>query len=482
MGRVFGCCQRQRLLKRHFLTGANVLEMDALIDYSWGMGVFKGVLGWILGDNPGQVELEALPDEPASASGGVPIFLSPRDLRSAVPAEYLRADAPFTSEDIKIKSSEFIDFSPKGTLRIPAFKLALWCPAFVSIPGGMKGNEIVEFPESVLVRSVALADPAGGEVDVAVVDSAVAKRSAFTPLSKGTAGTGDALSDEHGDPFADSDEEQVSLSEEELEETRRALRETVLASRPEGEQMPFSAVLARESKPPVEETRPDASGKQELIAQKETMASSPHRPSADVAVANSRPQMSNVHRIMRAYLQDTNLPKGRDVGRSPEEAQPQGSTPAGIAVTDRKPSPDSEHSVEQIVKTEREIREKSSELLRPVVENGSPKFKRLERALAGYPTVTGVSARIPEGDFSSGDTSGYVSAGDAGDEIRRAFSLTGSMSIRGEAVTCLTIFNETDAVTVLCSRNAQVSIMHGTEGLPLSARRAASRWLADASE
>jgi hypothetical protein len=136
-------------------------------------------------------------------------------------------------------------------------------------------------------------------------------------------------------------------------------------------------------------------------------------------------------------------------------------------------------SVEQIVQVEREMRQKSSDLLRSAPEIVSQTFKRLERALSGYPTVTGVSVRTPEGDFSSGDSSGYVSAGEAGDEIRRAFSLMGSMSVRGEAVTCLTVFNETDAITVLCSRSAQVSIMHGNEGLPLSARRAASRWLAD---
>ncbi|MEY5016570.1 MAG: hypothetical protein RIS92_2928 [Verrucomicrobiota bacterium] len=127
------------------------MENLSSIDYSWGMGVLKGVLGWILGDDPGRVELEALPDEPVGAQSDVPIFLSASDLRLAVPAEYLRADAPFSSEDVKVKSSEFLDFSPSGPLRIPAFKLALWCPAFVSIPGGMKGEEIIEFPESVVL-------------------------------------------------------------------------------------------------------------------------------------------------------------------------------------------------------------------------------------------------------------------------------------------------------------------------------------------
>jgi hypothetical protein len=187
--------------------------------------------------------------------------------------------------------------------------------------------------------------------------------------------------------------------------------------------------------------------------------------------------MSNVHRIMRAYLQGVSATVSQEAQGGPE-TKALASTEQMSALA---PSGVPETSVEQLVQAERDIREKSADLLRPRSENSSQTFKRLERALSGYPTVTGVSARIPEGDFFSGDTSGYVSAGEASEEIRRAFSLTGSMSIRGEAVTCLTVFNETDAVTVLCSRNAQISIIHGTEGLPLSARRAASRWLGDLS-
>jgi hypothetical protein len=189
--------------------------------------------------------------------------------------------------------------------------------------------------------------------------------------------------------------------------------------------------------------------------------------------------MSNIHRIMRAYLQEGSDSSARDLAVKTEGravAAPETVPAAGSGTKSASPSAD---SVEQIVQAEAAMRQKNSELLLPIPEKVSQTFKRLERALSGYPTVTGVSARTPEGDFSSGDTSGYVSAGEAAEEIRRAFSLTGSMSVRGEAVTCLTVFNETDAVTVLCSRSAQIAIMHGTEGLPLSARKAASRWLAD---
>jgi hypothetical protein len=455
------------------------LENLSSIDYSWGMGVLKGVLGWILGDDPGRVELEALPDEPVGAQSDVPIFLSASDLRLAVPAEYLRADAPFSSEDVKVKSSEFLDFSPSGPLRIPAFKLALWCPAFVSIPGGMKGEEIIEFPESVVLRSVALRDPAGGEVDVNVVAGDLTKASSFVPLNKGTPGTGDALSDEHGDPFADTDDVQVVLSKEELEETRRALRETILDMQSDGDRASFSEVLARESGQDSKEEKPAAPISQEVPVRKESLNQAPVRRGAAGDVAKPRPQMSNIHRIMRAYLQEGSDSSARDLAVKTEGravAAPETVPAAGSGTKSASPSAD---SVEQIVQAEAAMRQKNSELLLPIPEKVSQTFKRLERALSGYPTVTGVSARTPEGDFSSGDTSGYVSAGEAAEEIRRAFSLTGSMSVRGEAVTCLTVFNETDAVTVLCSRSAQIAIMHGTEGLPLSARKAASRWLAD---
>lgn len=443
------------------------------------MGVLKGVLGWILGDDPGRVELEALPDESVDSQSDVPIFLSASDLRLAVPAEYLRADAPFSSEDAKIKSSEFLDFNPSGPLRIPAFKLALWCPAFVSIPGGMKGEEIIEFPESVVLRSVALRDPAGGEVDVNVLAGDLVKASSFVPLNQGTPGTGDALSDEHGDPFADTDDVQVVLSKEELEETRRALRETILDIQSDGGQASFSEVLAQELRQDSREEKPAVAISQEVPVKKESLNLAPVRRGAAGDVAKPRPQMSNVHRIMRAYLQEGSESSAKDLvvkteGRAitaPETFPAVGSGPKSV--------PPSAESVEQIIQAEAAMRQKNSELLRPVPENVSQTFKRLERALSGYPTVTGVSARTPEGDFSSGDTSGYVSAGEAAEEIRRAFSLTGSMSVRGEAVTCLTVFNETDAVTVLCSRSAQIIIMHGTEGLPLSARKAASRWLAE---
>jgi hypothetical protein len=455
------------------------LEKGLAIDYSCGMGVFKGVLGWILGDDPGQVEMEALPDEPASMPAEAPIFLSPSDLRLAVPAEYLRADAPFSAEDVKIKSSEFLDFHPHGPLRIPAFKLALWCPAFVSIPGGMKGDEIVEFPESVFLRSVTLKDPAGGEVDIGVVDSQLLRTTSFTPLRKGIPGSGDALSDEHGDPFADADAdgEQVVLTDEEIEETRRALRETVLDTQSEGGGVAFGEVLSRESDADSKKDSPDHPSPTETSAQEKVMEQGLIRKNTDFEAARPRPQMSNVHRIMRAYLQGVSATVSQEAQGGPE-TKALASTEQMSALA---PSGVPETSVEQLVQAERDIREKSADLLRPRSENSSQTFKRLERALSGYPTVTGVSARIPEGDFFSGDTSGYVSAGEASEEIRRAFSLTGSMSIRGEAVTCLTVFNETDAVTVLCSRNAQISIIHGTEGLPLSARRAASRWLGDLS-
>lgn len=455
------------------------MENCSPIDYSWGMGVLKGVLGWILGDDPSRVELEALPDEPVAKPSDVPIFLSASDLRAAVPAEYLRADAPFSSEDMKILSSEFLDFSPGRPLRIPAFRLAFWCPAFVSIPGGMKGEEVVEFPDSVIVRSVDLQDPAGGEVDVNVVKPEVIKASSFVPLSKGIPGTGDALKDEHGDPFGDTDDGQVVLSVEELEETRRALRETVLNPRPEGDQASFSEVLARESPLHVVEETLEKSVSPEPAVRKEKPSQNQNRANVGGGAVKQRPPMTNVHRIMRAYLQEGSAPVVKDSLTSLDIKMPSVPVPALQPAFEPVTAPPPFDSVEQIVQAEREMRQKSSELLRSAPEIVSQTFKRLERALSGYPTVTGVSVRTPEGDFSSGDSSGYVSAGEAGDEIRRAFSLMGSMSIRGEAVTCLTVFNETDAITVLCSRSAQMSIMHGNEGLPLSARRAAARWLAD---
>jgi hypothetical protein len=443
------------------------------------MGVLKGVLGWILGDDPSQVKLEALPDEPIAKAGDAPIFLSASDLRAAVPAEYLRADAPFSSEDMKILSSEFLDFNPSGPLRIPAFKLAFWCPAFVSIPGGMKGEEIVEFPDSVIVRSVALRDPAGGEVDVNVVKPEVIKASSFVPLSKGTPGTGDALKDEHGDPFGDTDEGQVVLSEEELEETRRALRETVLNPRSEGDLVSFSEVLARESPTNVVGPTVEKPVLPEPSVRKAKASQSQDRTNLGDEAVKQRPPMNNVHRIMRAYLKEGNAPLVKDSSNNLDVKMSVVPTPAPQSTSEPVTATTPFDSVERLVQVEREMREKSSELLQSVPEIVSQTFKRLERALSGYPTVTGVSVRTSEGDFSSGDSSGYVSAGEAGDEIRRAFSLMGSMSIRGEAVTCLTVFNETDAITVLCSRSAQIAIMHGNEGLPLSARRAASRWLAD---
>ncbi len=446
------------------------------------MGVFKGVLGWILGDDPGQVELEALPDESTPVRGGVPIFISASDLRSAVPAEYLRADAPFSSEDVKIGSSEFLDFSPSGPLRIQAYKLALWCPAFVSIPGGMKGDETVEFPRSVLLRSVALKDPAGGDVDVGLVNPMAGRATSFIPLSKGTAGTGDALSDEHGDPFADVDDGQVDLTDEELEETRRALRETILDAKSGVEGASFGELLSRESNPDSKEPPTIDLAPTEPREREEPMISrEPAARAGDAVASKPRPQMTNVHRMMRAYLQGGSGSESKEATVDLGAKLPLLSAPASNPVGSVSGSVGMDVSVEQLVQAERDIREKNAELIRSASESTSQIFKRLERALGGYPTVTGVSVRIPDGDFSSGDTSGYVSAGEAEEEIRRAFSLTGSMSIRGEAVTCLTVFNETDAVTVLCSRNAQVAIMHGTEGLPLSARRAASRWLSDLS-
>lgn len=445
------------------------------------MGVLKGVLGWILGDDPAQVEMEALPADSASVAGEVPIFLSASDLRSSVPAEYLRADAPFSSEDIKISSSEFLDFSPQGPLRIPAFKLALWCPAFVSIPGGMKGDEVVEFPESVLLRSVVLRDPAGGEVDAEVLNSGGVGKSSFIPLRRGTPGTGDALSDEFGNPFADADEGSVVLGGEELEETRKALQQTILDADSEKEGVSFSEVLIRESKSHVKQDSLVDSLRSESPSEKEEVKRSPESPRGGGAMGKERPQMSNVHRIMRAYLQDGSAPLLNLASVEHAVASPEATPLPTERFSATSTVSDHEESVEKIVQTERNIREKSSELLRSVSEKASETFKRLERALSGYPTVTGVSVRIPEGDFSSGDTSGYVSAGEASEEIRRAFSLTGSMSIRGEAVTCLTVFNETDAVTVLCTRSAQISVMHGAEGLPLAARRVASRWLSEVS-
>ncbi len=461
-----------------------VVEICGPIGYSSGMGVLKGVLGWILGDDATKIEMEALPDESAQGDAAVPIFLTASDLRASVPAEYLRADAPFVSDDVRIKSSEFLDFSPTKPLRIPAFKLALWCPQFVSIPGGMKGEETVEFPESVLLRSVALNDPAGGEIDDRSLGTVASSGGGFVPLSKGTPGSGDALGDETGDPFGDPEGERFELSQEELEETRRALRETLLVSVPAGTEGTFESVLKAEqdgavTAPSADEpprADPGALDSAPVRQQTSTIAAAKERP----PVTLDRKPIPNVHRIMKAYLQQQpSVPAERETTKeSPVEPVKQG----GKTPTKDFSEEVDEISVAEVVKKEREIRTRSMDETKDAGKHASnDRFNRLEKALALYPTVTGVSVRMPEGDFSSGDTSGYVDAGSASEEIRRSFSLTGSMSIRGEAVTCLTVFNETDAVTVLCSRKAQVSIIHGSEGLPLSARRAASRWLTDLS-
>lgn len=449
------------------------------------MGVLKGVLGWILGDDATKIEMEALPDESAQGDAAVPIFLTANDLRASVPAEYLRADAPFVADDVRIKSSEFLDFAPTKPLRIPAFKLALWCPQFVSIPGGMKGEEIVVFPESVLLRSVALNDPAGGEIDDRSLGTVASRGGGFVPLSKGTPGSGDALGDENGDPFGDPEGERFELSQEELEETRRALRETLLVSVPAGNEGTFESVLKAERegaevsaagaveppRPPQVEQDPAP-----VRQQTSTVAAAKERP----PVTLDRKPIPNVHRIMKAYLQQQpSVPAERETPKeSPVEPAKQGGKPPAKDISEEV----DEISVAEVVKKEREIRTRSMDEAKDAGEHAShDRFNRLEKALALYPTVTGLTVRMPGGDFSSGDTSGYVDAGSASEEIRRSFSLTGSMSIRGEAVTCLTVFNETDAVTVLCSRKAQISIIHGSEGLPLSARRAASRWLTDLS-